>query len=174
MFKTITFPHTALALAGALLVLGGCSSSREIAFTNVSNTALNIEFYALDASAPNAGTTFVRQKRAQVATGDTVEYAVPKSAGKDGGDVLVHMQIEPVVPSWEPDPMRYWLEMLTTPPITIVATGKSDAIVFETGTGSVVRIPKEQMEQGRYDYRLAPVDEQASADEAGGQAPAEK
>ncbi|UCD74089.1 MAG: hypothetical protein JSV91_09895 [Phycisphaerales bacterium] len=165
----------ALVLAGAV---GGCASapaflggtSRKITLNNVSSTALNITFYVWtdpemmqDADAGeqlDESGAFMSDKTIQLGRGETAKYSVARSAMNraDGGPV-VHVKVQPVSPSWERAATEYWLEVLTDPPVSIVATGTADALAFNTGDGEVALIPSKELESGRFDHRVVTVTE---------------
>ena len=134
----------ALAVAGGL---GGCSFTRSIKFTNVSETWLNIDYYvgAKDAPEQEGVTPMYWKRTMQVKPGETARYTPPR--------MLVHIQIETVAPSWEPPARKYWLELLTRPPVHIVATGRGDKLDFKTGSGEVAIIPERELSGSRYEYR---------------------
>ncbi|MHC5025437.1 MAG: hypothetical protein ACYTGR_01580 [Planctomycetota bacterium] len=165
MNRTSIFRSLSVGMLACITLLAGCSTDNTIAFTNVSESALNVEFFVLDASMPSdSATTFVSNDRMQVAPGQTVEYALSMSAQYEGSDdTLIHMHVEPVTPSWDTDPCEYWLEMLTMPPVTIVATGSPDALSFDAGNGAVAIIPSNELQKGRFEHASY-----ATADESEG------
>ncbi|MHC4990064.1 MAG: hypothetical protein ACYTGC_03700 [Planctomycetota bacterium] len=160
----------ALALAN---VLGGCTSSNRVEFMNASDTWVNVRVFVADSgqasepmtmdeareSTPNSG-QFVSESMMQVKPGGTMTYALSKNpyfASK--GSPLIHVQVEPVTPSWMPPARQFWLELLTPPPVTIVTTGTGDSLKFNTGEGAVAVIPNQEVEGGRFDHKVVASEE---------------
>ena len=137
-------------LAGCLALLGGCTSSNTITFTNVSESWLDVRFYV-----GKAGQTELASRRKfQVQPGQTAKFKVNRSANMRGFTPLVHMQVQSVTPSWEGPGKQYWMELLTEGPIKIVVRGKDDKLDFETGSGEVARVPNREIKR-RFDYNIA-------------------
>ena len=134
------------AAAAVVCGTGGCSFARSIQFTNVSESWLNVRYYVgeKDAPGPEAVTPLYWKKTQQVKPGDTARYTPPRS--------LVHIQVESVTPSWEPPARQYWLELLTRPPVHIVAAGGGEKLDFKSGSGEVAIIPERELSGGRYEY----------------------
>jgi hypothetical protein len=146
--RDLTLRMASLAVAAAVVCgAGGCSFSRSIKFTNVSQTWLNVRYYVgeKDVPEPEEMTPLYWKKTQQVKPGDTARYTPPRT--------LVHIQVESVTPSWEPPAREYWLELLTRPPVHIVAAGSADKLDFKTGSGEVAIIPERELSSGRYEYR---------------------
>jgi hypothetical protein len=173
----MNFPKVRIASSLAALTLaatvGGCASgpaflggtSRNVSFTNVASTPLNVTFYVkademADTDAPtntdtHDGGTFTRAKSFQLDRGETAKFSVARRAteGTNAG-ASVHVQVEAVSPSWQPVSDAYWLEILTNPPVSIVATGPSDKLTFDTGDGAVAVIPKREIDSGRFEHQV--------------------
>ena len=156
-----------VALTG---IMGGCFSSKKVAFTNVSDSWLNVRFYVANpemeamnqepSEAPSDSPQFLAEGKLQVQPGETANYILTRNPNYSGqGEKIVHIQVEPVTPSWQPAGRSYWLELLTPPPVTIVATGSPNQLVFNSGTGAVAQIPEREIEQGRFDHRMVTVPE---------------
>lgn len=154
---------TAVGYMTMLGILGGCtssntffttSSSNSVTFTNQSDSALNVGFFIGYQHMSEPSEEFLGRDRMQVAPGATVRYALNKNPYYDPNHTpLVHVQVQPVTPSWEaPEP--YWLELLTAPPVSIVASGTKE-LEFDAGPGQVEVIPHEQID--RHDYRMVGV-----------------
>ena len=127
--------------------LGGCTMGKGIKFTNVSDTWLDVRYFVGPKVEESDGTTDLYWKRTQqVKPGQTARFTPPNS--------LVHIRVETVTPSWEPASQSYWLELLTSPPVHIVATGRGDKLDFKTGSGEVAIIPERELTSGRYEYLL--------------------
>jgi hypothetical protein len=163
---------SALALAGAMT---GCSSmpgflggtSNTLSFNNVSQAPLNVTYY-LPAQMPaewqgnpnewDHDGTFVSDRTFQIDKGETTNYKVAGSR-LGNGHLPVHIRVEPVSASWDDTTSTYWLEILTHPPVSIVATGPVDDLTFNTGTGAIAVIPNMEIEGGRFNHRMATVPE---------------
>ncbi len=139
-----------VVLAGGL---GGCGSSNKVTFTNVSDSWLNVRFFAGTARDSN---NLISKRKFQVKPGETVKFAVTRKPNRRGNSRLVHMQVETVGPSWEPAGRQYWMELLTEGPVKIVVSGEGDKLEFDTGAGEVARVPGKQLKR-RFDYRIAGV-----------------
>ena len=135
------------ALAAAA-VLTGCQKSG-VRFTNVSDTWLNVSFYV---AASEIQTTepedLYRHKSLMVEPGETVRY-------KPSGN-LVHLHVETATPTWVPTGRQLWLELLTTPPIHIVANGRADKVDVKSFHGEIALIPQRELDAGRYVYHQTP------------------
>ncbi len=139
--------RSAIAAIAACLV--GCSSSK-IKFTNVSDVWLNAWFYvgtpAEDVrDCPN---DLYRERSIQVAPGGNASFRPPPG--------LVHVQVETVSPTWVPTGREHWLEVLTRPPVHIVASGRSDKLEFRSFEGEVAIIPDRERSGARFTYHTAP------------------
>jgi len=128
-------------------VLTGCQKSG-VRFTNVSDTWLNVSFY-VGASKNQADEPedLYRSKSLMVEPGETVRF-------KPAGD-LVHIQVETATPTWVPTGRQLWLELLTTPPIHVVANGRADKLDFTSFHGEIALIPQRELDAGRYVYHQA-------------------
>lgn len=131
----------ALAVAA---VLPGCQMSG-VRFTNVSDTWLNVSFY-VGASKNQADEPedLYRSKSLMVEPGETVRF-------RPSGN-LVHVQVETATPTWVPTGRQLWLELLTTPPIHVVANGRADKLDFKSFHGEIALIPQRELDAGRYVY----------------------
>lgn len=120
-----------------VVVLGGCSLSG-VKFTNVSDTWLNVWFYEGSTPAVPTGDPqmLVRRKSIQVQPGGSATYR-PR-------EVLVHVQVETVTPTWVPTGRDYWLELLTRPPVHVVASGRADRLEFKSFDGEIAIIPERE------------------------------
>ena len=67
---------------------------------------------------------------------------------------LVHIQVEEVSPTWVPTGKQYWLELLTKPPVHIVASGRGEKLEFKSFRGEVAIIPEGEWADGRFEYRV--------------------
>jgi len=134
----------ALAVAA---VLTGCQKSG-VRFTNVSDTWLNVSFY-VGASKNQADEPedLYRSKSLMVEPGETVRF-------KPAGD-LVHIQVETATPTWVPTGRQLWLELLTVPPIHVVANGRADKLDIKSFHGEIALIPQRELDAGRYLYHQA-------------------
>ena len=137
-----------LTLAGGL---AGCSSANVITFTNVSDTWIDVRIFI--AKNPNSQ-LLVSKRKFQIKPGVTTEFNVGRSANRRGQSPLVHMQVQPVTPSWDPPSKQYWMELLTDGPVKIVTSGEGGKLEFDTGDGEVAHIPGKQLKR-RFDYRVA-------------------
>lgn len=132
---------TAIAVTA---VLTGCANSG-VRFTNVSDTWLNVSFFVGTSEiGPDAPEDLYRCKSMQVEPGETARYT-------PAGD-LVHIQVQAVSPTWVPTGRRSWLELLTTPPIHVVAGGRDDKLDFKSFHGEVALIPQKELDAGRFVY----------------------
>ena len=64
----------------------------------------------------------------------------------------MHLQVETVSPTWIPTGQQYWLELLTHPPLHIVAGGREDKLDFKSFQGEVAIIPERERLNGRFVY----------------------
>jgi hypothetical protein len=126
--------------------LGGCSRSA-IKFTNVSDSWLNVSYFvgSTDATEPSPGDLY-RRRALQVEPGDSANYRPTRN--------LVHIQVEEVGPTWVPTGKQYWLELLTKPPVHIVASGRGEKLEFKSFRGEVAIIPEGERADGRFEYRV--------------------
>lgn len=136
-----------VAAFAAAAVLTGCQQSG-VRFTNVSDTWLNVSFYvgASEIRAQESEDLY-RSKSLMVEPGETVRF-------KPAGD-LVHIQVETATPTWVPTGRQLWLELLTTPPIHVVANGRADKLDFKSFHGEIALIPQRELDAGRYIYHQA-------------------
>lgn len=150
--------------AGCAVVtaLSGCSllGYKNIQFTNVSDAWLNVRFYTGEPKAADTEPSeLVSKKVYQIAPGASARFSPPRP--------LVHIQVETVTPTWEPPGTQYWLELMTHPPVHIVASGRSAKLDFQTGSGEVAIIPERERKSGRFTYHIAqrarPTDENRPA-----------
>jgi hypothetical protein len=154
MARRIWIRRFARLAACAVLVSGLCGCvllNNKVAFTNVSDTWLNVRFFVSTSESSNE---MVSKRKFQVRPGETAKFAVSHKAGRTGQDRLVHMQVETVTPSWEPPGKQYWMELLTEGPVNIVASGKGEKLEFETGSGEVAAIPGKELKR-RFEYKIA-------------------
>jgi hypothetical protein len=137
------------ATAAIAASLVGCASSK-IKFTNVSDVWLNAWFYvgAAEADVQEGPNDLYRQRSIQVAPGGSASFRPPPG--------LVHLQVETVSPTWVPTGREHWLEVLTRPPVHIVASGRSDKLEFRSFEGEVAIIPDRERSGGRFAYHTAP------------------
>ncbi len=150
----------ALASFAAAAALSGCALFRSgIQFTNVSDSFLNVRFFVGEAGLSDQSSELYNDREFQVMPGETAKFSPGRGGAAPGSRRLVHIQIRPVNPSWEPPAKEYWLEVMTNLPVTIVATGTSQKLAFESGiptegAGAIALIPERELHSGRYDYRL--------------------
>ena len=139
----VTSVAVGIAVIGGL---SGCSRS-SIRFTNVSDSWLNVRFYvgSTDASASHPSDLY-RQRALQVEPGASADYRPSRN--------LVHIQVEQVSPTWTPTGKQYWLELLTKPPVHIVASGRGEKLEFKSFRGEVAIIPEGEWADGRFEHRV--------------------
>ena len=65
----------------------------------------------------------------------------------------MHVSVEPIGPSWQETSKQYWLELMTKPPVNIVATGSGNDLAFDTGRGAIAQIPPSKI--GTFEHRMA-------------------
>ncbi len=142
-----------VALAGSL---SGCATSKSIEVTNVSDSWLNVQFFVgTPDQASGKSPELVADAKLQIEPGGRASYRLSRNTMPSSGtSPLVHMRIEPVSPSWQSTGKKYWLELLTQPPVKIVATGTADKLMFNTGAGAVAIIPERQVKRGRFVYKM--------------------
>ncbi len=148
----------AVVLLGVVCVatLGGCAWDKNIRFTNVSTSWVQVRFYVRDkGTSPQSSAELVGRRTVRIAPGGSASY-VPYRAN------LVHVQVEPVTASWQPSGRQYWLELLREPPVNIVALGSSNKLTFETGPDTVAIIPDREITGGRYHYTIVDTSRQNS------------
>jgi hypothetical protein len=125
-------------------VLTGCSMS-SVRFTNVSDTWLNVSFFVgtseIESKEPE---DLFRRKSIQVEPGETARY-------RPMGD-LVHIRVQPVGPTWVPTGGQAWVELMTLPPIHVVASGRPEKLEFQSFHGEIALIPQREIDAGRYVY----------------------
>ncbi len=127
-----------------VVVLTGCSVSG-IKFTNVSDAWLNVQFYVGTTDTATEGTNDLYHQRAiQIEPGQSAMYRPPRN--------LVHIGVETVSPTWVPTGQQYWLELLTQPPMHVVAGGREDKLDFKSFQGEVAIIPERERDSGRFVY----------------------
>jgi hypothetical protein len=140
----LAFMAIGIAVAGGL---GGCTRSG-IRFTNVSDSWLNVRFYVASRDTPESGATnLYRQRQLQFEPGASTCYRPPWN--------LVHIQVQEVSPTWVPTGQQYWLEVLTRPPVHIVANGRGEKLEFKSFQGQIAIIPEGELADGRFAYRDA-------------------
>lgn len=126
------------------IALTGCSMTG-IKFTNVSDAWLNVKFYVGMTDTATEGTNGLYQQRAiQVEPGESIIFRPSRD--------LVHLQVESVSPTWIPTGQQYWLELLTQPPLHIVAGGREDKLDFKSFKGEVAIIPERERLNGHFVY----------------------
>ena len=134
----------------------GCGTSQSVTFTNVSDSWLNVNYFVASPNARADGETIlmVSDDAIQISPGQTVAYPLSRNSNyaKDRSP-LVHIRVRPVTPSWEEIGTEYWMELLTHPPVTIVATGSGDRFEFMTGNGALALIPDTQVGDSRYAHK---------------------
>ena len=133
-----------LGLSVPMLV--GCSNSRksEVSLTNVSDAWFDVTFFVEATTQEGAAShrRLIGDTDLQIRPGETRSYALKRHPAYDERTrPLVHFRVRPVMPSWEESTTEYWMELLTLPPVTIVATGTARRIEFMTGDGALARIP---------------------------------
>lgn len=137
-----------VAMIVVTAVFTGCARS-SVRFTNVSDTWLNVSFFVgtseIESRDPD---DLYRTKSLQVEPGETAMY-------RPLGD-LVHIQVETVSPTWIPTGRQSWLELLTTPPMHVVASGRADKLEFQSFHGEVALIPQRELNAGRFVYHHTP------------------
>ncbi len=140
--------------------LTGCTLFRSIQFTNVSDSWLNVRFFvgATDAMKESPNELFSK-RLFQVQPGESAKFAPTRK--------LVHIQVQSITPTWEPPGKQYWLELLTHPPVHVVATGRSDKLDFKTGSGELAIIPERELAGGRFTYVIADSTRRSSKQESG-------
>jgi hypothetical protein len=165
--------HRTLALVAALLLIGGCSrSAQRVDFVNASDTWINVRVFVADpghevnlpmaqAAQPAPGhNAFVSEARHQVRPGESLVYDLSWNPNFHRQPApLVHVMVEPVTPSWMPAAKKYWLELLTPPPVTIVTTGEGEELRFNSGGGAVAMIPEDEIMSERFDHQVVTVPE---------------
>ncbi len=125
------------------VALTGCMTG--IKFTNVSDAWLNVQFYVGTTDTATKGTNDLYHQRAiQVEPGESVIFRPARD--------LVHLQVETVSPTWIPTGQQYWLELLTHPPLHIVAGGREDKLDFKSFKGEVAIIPERERQSGHFVY----------------------
>ncbi len=143
-----------VALLGCLALasgFAGCASSKSLKFTNVSDSWLDVRIFVGSAALnPEQSSRLVNRRTFQIPPGKTVSYTPL-------GHPLVHVQVEPVTASWQSSGKQSWLELLTPPPVNIVASGSGGRLDFDTGPGTVALIPERELKRGRYQYTVAGV-----------------
>ena len=136
-----------VAAFAAAVVLTGCQKSG-VRFTNVSDTWLNVSFFVGTSEIRSDDPEdLYRRKSLMVEPGETVRF-------KPSGN-LVHVQIETATPTWVPSGRQLWLELLTTPPIHVVANGRAEKLDFTSFHGEIALIPQRELDAGRYVYHQA-------------------
>jgi hypothetical protein len=135
----------AAACAGSLC---GCALLRPIRFTNVSEDRLQVRFYVGEPrGAGRVPARLVSRRAYDLGPGGTVRY-------RPSGDI-VHVQVAVLAPGRQDHPADYWLEVLTRPPVHIIATGDGDTLDFSAGSGELALIPRRELSGGRFEYRIA-------------------
>ena len=149
-----------IALAAGL-GLGGCQStslfggSSRLSFHNASETAVNVDVFVRDGM-PSSETEgdFVSVWSTQVARGSSADYKLTHvPSWRADHDTTVHVQVRPVTPSWQvASASEYWFELLTHPPLSIVATGAADAMSFSSGSGQIAMVPSSTIDSSEYHF----------------------
>ena len=153
--QRFVFPLLVVVLSASQL---GCNSSqpRGVTFTNFSESWLNVNYFVevLEQDELSDTIELVSANTIQVPPGETVNYRLTRNSNyrKDGSQ-LVHIRVLPVTPSWETVEKEYWMELLTHPPVTIVATGMPDRISFMTGNGAIALIPSQDFRQRQFNHK---------------------
>lgn len=143
-----------LGLSCVCLMQIGCGSSRSITFTNVSDSWLNVNYFVASPETGSDSILMISEKAIQVSPGQTATYSLSRNSNyaKDRSS-LVHIRVRPVTPSWEEVGTEYWMELLTNPPVTIVAAGTGDRFEFMTGNGALALIPASQLKDSRFAHK---------------------
>lgn len=136
----------------------GCNSSgsRAITFTNFSSSWLNVNYFVESQEQDELSDSIelISVNTIQVPPGETISYRLTRnSIYRRGRGQLVHIRVLPVTPSWETVEKEYWMELLTLPPVTIVATGMPDRISFMTGNGAIALIPSSDFRQKQFNHK---------------------
>ncbi|MHC4990886.1 MAG: hypothetical protein ACYTGC_07885 [Planctomycetota bacterium] len=140
--RRVTAVAMGIAVVGGL---SGCARS-SIKFTNVSDSWLNVSYYTGSCEPSETAPGHLHRRKAlQVEPGDSTHYRPTRK--------LVHIQVEQVGPTWVPTGKQYWLELLTKPPLHIVASGHGEKLEFKSFRGEVAIIPEGQRTDGRFAYR---------------------
>lgn len=137
----------------------GCESSQSqsVTFTNFSASWLNVNYFVEGVEQDESSDTIelISANTIQVPPGETVSYRLTRNSNyRKDGNQLVHIRVLPVTPSWETVEKEYWMELLTRPPVTIVATGMPDRISFMTGNGAIALIPSSDFRKKQFDHKM--------------------
>ncbi len=148
----------ALALGCAALAggLSGCATSSSIEITNVSDSWLNVRFFVgTPGTATKKSHEFIANSKLQIKPGGRARYQLSRNPNySKETQPLVHIEVKPVSPSWRSTGKVYWLELLTHPPVKIVATGSADKLAFDTDVGMVAIIPEREVKRGRFVHKM--------------------
>lgn len=79
----------------------------------------------------------------------------PRAGGARHSSAFAQARPNGVGARWEPAGRQYWLEVLTSPPVNVVASGDEGGLNFETGTGAIAQIPQRERKSGRFEYTVA-------------------
>ncbi len=153
--QRFVFPVLVVVLSALQM---GCTSSgpRGVTFTNFSESWLNVNYFVegLEQDESSETIELVSANTIQVPPGETVNYLLARNSNyRKDGDQLVHIRVLPVTPSWETVEKEYWMELLTHPPVTIVATGMPDRISFMTGNGAIALIPSQDFRRRQFNHK---------------------
>ena len=122
--------------------------------TNVSSASLNVRFYMENPTSEGRG-TFLSDSKFQIDRGETATCKLTRHPNYQADqDSVVHINVQPLTPSWKPAGRGYWLEVLSEPPVTIVATGSGKHLEFDVGTGAIAAIPDDQIKKGRFQHEV--------------------
>lgn len=154
--RRLAFPVVVIALSAFQL---GCNSSRPqgVTFTNFSATWLNVNYFVegLEQDEFSNSIELISTNTIQIPPGETVNYLLTLNSNyRKSEDQLVHIRVLPVTPSWETVEKEYWMELLTNPPVTIVATGLPGRIEFMTGNGAIALIPGSDFRKKQFDHKM--------------------
>jgi len=158
-----------------LIVLGGCSSTgsgfagmfrskTKVAFSNMTDSWLSVRFYvAEDAENPALAKSFLGGDAIKVQPGQTGHYSLRSNPNYNNSSMpVIHAEVTKVVASWEEAPTPYWMELLSAPPFTIVATGDSDHISFSSGDAALAMIPNKEIKRGNFKHAVATASEEST------------
>ena len=158
MFERHPTPRTLAVIAALVCVsaMTGCVGSNKIGFTNVTDVWLDVRvFVEAPDTEDSSPSRFVSEDSLKVEPGKTVHYSLTRNSKYHAVDhPVVHVKVEPVTPSWEHADHPYWLELLSPPPVDIIASGASSKISFNFSQGSVQMIPEKMMKRKRFEHEV--------------------
>jgi len=128
-----------------------------VTFSNFSASWLNVNYFVggMEPDDSSGVTDLVSAHTIQVQPGETVRYRLTRNPKyRKSADQLIHIRVLPVTPSWEPVETEYWMELLTHPPVTIIATGLPDRIEFLTGNGAIALIPSSDFRKRQFSHKM--------------------